>query len=256
MILLTLSYDGTAYSGWQRQNNAITVSELLETALEGIYHEPITVKGASRTDAGVHAYDQKASFSISANNGIKIPLAKLPEVLNAKLPSDIVIISAQEVPEGFNPRFSAISKTYEYNILNAPLNDPFLKRLAWHIPQTLDIDAMNKACELFIGTHDFAAFCASGGSQLTTERTINSAFLKQTPFRTQNLLTFTVNGNAFLYNMVRIMTGTLVYVGLGKLLPDDVTRALETGNRRLAGKTAPPQGLALVSVNLRGINYV
>ncbi len=247
-ILLTLSYDGSNYCGWQRQKNGLSIQECLETALSKLYRKDLSVIGASRTDAGVHAYGQRALFSLPDNEEIHIPIHKLPLVINSALPEDIIVTEAFFVPEDFNPRFAAKNKTYEYNIYNATYNHPFLKRLAWFVPGPLHLSAMEAACALFVGTHDFSGFCAAGGSAKTSVRTIYSASLQQSSCLGSPLISFTVNGNGFLYNMVRIIVGTLVYVGQGKLSLDEVRDVLEHGDRKKAGKTAPPQGLTLMKV--------
>ncbi len=241
-ILLTITYDGTNYCGWQRQKNGLSVQECVENALADVLsRDKVTLTACSRTDAGVHAADQKACFETEK---LLIPLDKLPQVLNSRLPGDIVITHGAEVEPGFNPRYKAKQKTYTYSILNSKYNDPKLRNYSCHIPYELDIQKMKQACKFFIGTHDFKAFSATGSQQKTSIRTIYNANLTQE----NNLLTFTVTGNGFLYNMVRILAGTLLYVGLNKIRPDEISEIIEKKDRTLAGKTVPPQGLTLLKV--------
>ena len=234
-ILLTLAYDGTNYAGWQRQENAITIQQRLEEALDS------KVTGASRTDAGVHALGQCASFEVSH---MPVPLEKLPQVINSRLPSDISIQSAKIAPDGFNPRFRAKFKTYRYQIYNGITPNPLLSRYSAFVPNILDTEKMQQAATHFIGPHDFAAFCASGSAAKTTTRTVFDCKIE----RNDGLITMTVTGNAFLYNMVRIMAGTVLYVGLGKIPPGDIPEIIESKERVRAGKTMPPEGLILVEV--------
>ena len=241
-ILLTLAYDGTQYAGWQRQDNAMAVQEKLEDALSSLLQRNITVQGASRTDAGVHAMGQRATFTAP---DLKIPLDKLPQVLTNLLPTDISVTKADIVPTVFNPRFGAKHKTYMYNFHNEPIQNPLLARYHTHIPQGLDVAAMVQAAPHFIGRHDFAAFCATGSSAKTTVREVYHCAI--TP-NEKDIISLTITGNAFLYNMVRIIAGTLLYVGLGKIKGEDIPAIIQSLDRRKAGKTMPPQGLVLVEV--------
>ncbi len=241
-ILLTVAYDGTAYCGWQRQKNGDTVQERLETVLSCLLGQGVTLLGSSRTDAGVHAKGLRACFTV---DDLLVPLQKLPMIINNALPRDIVVTHARLVSENFHPQYDAISKTYQYSILNAPYPDPFLRNYSWFVPSRLDYESMCRAAEFFVGTHDFSAFCATGSSAKTTTRTIFSSRLS----RQDDLITYTVKGGGFLYNMVRIITGTLVYVGLGKIAPQAVAAIILSKDRTLAGKTAPPNGLTLLQVN-------
>lgn len=239
-VLLTVSYDGTAYAGWQRQENAIAVQQRLEDALSTLLKRRIIVAGASRTDAGVHALGQRASFDA---RGLRVPLDKLPNVLNALLPPDIAVIHALEVPENFNPRFDAIQKTYAYSIYTR--TNPLLARYNAFVPRPLNIKNMQEAAGHFVGVHDFAAFCATGSSAKTTTREV---FMCQVENGQNDTVVITISGNAFLYNMVRIIAGTLVYVGIGKIAPTDIPQIIKSCNRKLAGKTMPPQGLLLKNI--------
>ncbi|MCL2378555.1 MAG: tRNA pseudouridine(38-40) synthase TruA [Defluviitaleaceae bacterium] len=241
-ILLTVAYDGTAYAGWQRQQNAVAVQQRLEEALSELLNGPIVTKAASRTDAGVHALGQRAAFFAE---DLRIPLNKLPQVLNGFLPPDISVTAATAVSEDFNPRFHASYKTYTYNTYTNPTPNPLLRRYSAYMPQALDIQAMKKAAGMFIGRHDFAAFMATGGSAKTTVREIYACEVEEAQ---PGLATLTVTGNGFLYNMVRIITGTVLYVGLGKILPGDIPGIILSRDRTKAGKTMPPEGLTLVRV--------
>ncbi|MCL2225228.1 MAG: tRNA pseudouridine(38-40) synthase TruA [Defluviitaleaceae bacterium] len=241
-ILLTVAYDGTNYAGWQRQENALAIQEKLENALSALLDRTITVRAASRTDAGVHAMGQRASFFAP---DLKIPIAKLPEVLIAYLPQDISVTAAEVVSEEFNPRFGAVQKTYVYNIYNAPCPNPLLHRYSAFVPRPLDLSAMQTAAAFFVGKHDFAAFCATGGNAKTTVREIFACEVSAQP---NGLISLTVTGNAFLYNMVRIIAGTIVYAGLGKFPPQQIPQIITSLKRENAGKTMPAQGLVLMEV--------
>ena len=241
-ILLTVAYDGTNYAGWQRQENAVAVQEKLEDALSRFLSRPVTVRAASRTDAGVHALGQRAAFFAP---DLRVPVEKLPQVLISFLPPDISVTCAQIVPDDFNPRFGAKQKTYVYNMLNAPFPNPLLARYSAFVPHTLNIAAMEEAAAYFVGRHDFAAFCATGGSAKTTVREIFSCGISA---QDTGLLAFSITGNAFLYNMVRIIAGTLLYAGMGKIAPQQIPQIITQKNRANAGKTMPPHGLTLMEV--------
>ena len=238
-ILLTVAYDGTNYCGWQRQDNAVAVQQKLEEALSEIFRREVKTAGASRTDAGVHALGQRAAFSVDK---ISIPIDKLPLVINSHLPEDIAVQGAERVGEGFNPRFDARAKTYCYQIYNAPYSNPLIRRYSAFVPGELNVEKMIEAAPKFIGTHDFAAFCASGSGAKTTVRTIFDCNVSQEG----PLIRMSVTGDGFLYNMVRIMAGTLLYAGMGKV--DDICGIIASGDRKLAGKTMPPEGLTLMEV--------
>lgn len=239
-LKLTIKYDGTAYHGWQRQQNALTVQEVLEDALSRISHSPISVVGCSRTDAGVHAAMHVSSFCMDTS----IPVGKIPLVLNMYLPPDIRAYACEEADNSFNARYDTKEKTYRYRILNSEHNDPFLARYVWHYPIKLDIDKMRAAASLMVGEKDFTAFMASGSSAKTAVRHLKRADVN----KRGDIIELTVSANGFLYNMVRIITGTLVYVGNGKLSDEEVGRIIEQKDRRLGGVTAPPQGLILEEV--------
>jgi len=241
-ILLTLAYDGTNYAGWQRQENAIAVQQKLEEALSTLLNRKVSVRGASRTDAGVHAQGQRACFTAP---DLRVPLDKLPMVLVGLLPSDISVTAAEVVPEEFSPRFDTKHKTYAYSIYNAPCPNPLFTRYSTFVPHCLDIDNMKKAAQLFIGRHDFASFCATGSSAKTTVREVYACSVEK---QSNEMITLTITGNAFLYNMVRIIAGTLLYVGLGKISADDISAIIASKNRKRAGKTMPPEGLVLLNI--------
>ena len=239
-ILLTISYDGTNYSGWQKQKNAVTVQGEFDKACSTLFKTDIESIGASRTDAGVHALGQRAVIDVDTS----IPAEKIPLALNPLLPDDIVVTHAEEVDADFNPRFKALKKTYEYSIYNAPFRNPIYRNYSEYVRCELDLDSMRTACEAFVGEHDFRAFCASGNSSKTTVRIIYSLDVE----KDGDFIKIRVTGNGFLYNMVRIIAGTLIYVGEGRIAPDDLPEIIASGDRRKAGKTAGPSGLVLVKI--------
>ena len=238
---LTMAYDGTNYHGWQRQKNGITVQEVLEDVLTEIAGESVVVTGCSRTDAGVHARVYVCSFAMKTT----IPADKIPFVLNTKLPPDIRAYNCEVMHESFNARFETVTKAYEYKIVNAPFQNPLMRNFAWHYPIKLDLLKMQKAAKIIQGKHDFASFCAAGSTVKSTVRNLTEL----TVTKDGDIITVRAAADGFLYNMVRIIVGTLVYVGCGKLSEDDIAELIEKKDRRLLGITAPPQGLALVEVN-------
>ncbi|GAW30902.1 tRNA pseudouridine(38-40) synthase TruA [Carboxydocella sp. JDF658] len=243
-LKLVLEYDGTNYHGFQSQATAglPTIQGELERVLQRWTGEAITVIGASRTDAGVHARGQVVNFHTSW----PIPVDKVPLALNSGgLPPDIVIKQAEEVEPAFHAQFWAKNKTYCYTIYNSRIPSAFWHRYSWYVPVLLDSQAMAEAARFLLGTHDFAAFRAAGATSKTTIRTINQVAVAQDG----PLLTITINGNGFLYNMVRIIAGTLVEIGKGKLNPEVITQIIASRDRNQAGPTAPPQGLCLLEVN-------
>lgn len=240
-IKLVIEYDGSDFHGWQVQENAHSVQGEVERAIYKITGEKTRVTGASRTDTGVHAFGQVAHFDTAS----KIPPDKFAVVLNTVLPPEVSVISSEEVPANFHARFSSCGKIYEYRVLNRPIRSPILAKRAWHIREPLDLEAMQLAAPKFIGKHDFSSFCASGHSVITFERIITASGWQ----RDGECLVYRVSGNGFLYNMVRIMTGTMVEIGLKKRPPEDIDALLDEKNRNKAGITAPPQGLYLVKVH-------
>ena len=240
-ILLTVEYDGTAYAGWQRQINGLSVQQVLEEALTELCREPIRVTGASRTDAGVHARGQRAHFDTQSH----IPPEKYPFALNTMLPPDIRVTEGRMVPEGFHARFMTCGKLYTYRILNTRHASAILRNTHLHVPVPFSEDPMQKALLSLLGTHDFSAFQAAGGTAKTTVRTMREVRL----VHTGDAFTFTIYGDAFLYNMVRIIVGTLIEIGHGKLKEDAFQQAFATNDRLALGPTAPPHGLELTRVD-------
>lgn len=239
-IKLTIQYDGTAYHGWQTQKNVRTVQETAEKAIAVITGAKPQLTGCSRTDTGVHA----EMFAANFKSETKIPCEKFPLALNTYLPDDIVCIKAEDMPADFNARFCAKGKKYTYYIQNSRFPDVFEKNYAWHYPYKLDIDEMKRAAAAFLGEHDFIGFAASGFTVKTTVRTIYSLDVE----KTGDKIKITVCGNGFLYNMVRIIAGTLAFVGCGKLKAGDMADIIASRDRKRAGITAPPQGLFLSEV--------
>lgn len=247
-IKLTIEYDGTAYHGWQSQDNAVTVQDVVTDAIARLTGEDICITGSSRTDAGVHALGQVCNFF----TGSSIPADKFAFALNAILPDDIVIRRSEEVTEDFHARFSTIGKKYRYLFYNSVFPSALMRNRAYHVFYPLDVRAMAEAAEYFKGTHDFAAFSATGGSAKTTVRTITDCCVS----RDGDIVTFSVKGNGFLYNMVRIMAGTLVDVGIGRISPKAVPEIIDSLDRKRAGRTAPPHGLYLEEIYYDDRYYV
>ncbi|MCL2708420.1 MAG: tRNA pseudouridine(38-40) synthase TruA [Defluviitaleaceae bacterium] len=245
-ILLTVAYDGTGYAGWQRQTNGIAVQQVMEETLARLLSQNVTLRSASRTDAGVHAQGQRAAFFAEE---MKIPLNKLPDVVNAALPPDISVSAAEVVADGFNPRH-AKSKTYIYQIRNAKHPDPLTGRYSAFVKCALDIGAMREAAAHILGRRDFSAFRAAtpDNAAQSPVREVYSCEVGSCEISGGRQVTITVAGNAFLYNMVRIIAGTLVYAGLGKISAGEMPGIIESGDRTRAGKTMPPQGLTLMEV--------
>lgn len=239
-IKITLEYDGSRYHGWQKQNNVITIQETVEKAIEKITGEDIKIIGSGRTDAGVHAKAQVANF----NTNTSIPIEKLPYAINSQLPKDIVVNSAKIVPETFHAQKSAISKIYTYTIYNAPFPSPLKRHYVYFYPKHLDVEEMKKASKYFIGKHDFASFKSAGSDVKTTVRYIENLEVRANG----NLITIKMKADGFLYNMARIIAGTLLDVGLYRKKPEDISYIIKSRDRRLAGKTLPPQGLCLEKV--------
>ncbi|MCI5568649.1 MAG: tRNA pseudouridine(38-40) synthase TruA [Lachnospiraceae bacterium] len=239
-IFLEIAYDGTNYSGWQVQNNAVSVQETIDKALSEWLGEEIHTIGASRTDAGVHARGNVAVFDTES----LIPADKFAFGLNARLPEDISIQESFEVPAEFHPRFTETIKTYEYKILNRRFPDPTRRNDSLFYYGKLNVDAMNEAAAYLVGPHDFKSFCAVNHDAKTTVRTIYSAMVD----KDGDIITFEITGNGFLYNMVRIIAGTLIEVGKGKLKPEDIKMIMEARDRQKAGPTAPAHGLTLVEI--------
>jgi tRNA pseudouridine38-40 synthase len=240
-IRLVVEYDGTGLHGWQRQANAATVQQHLEDALAQLLSHPTSVGGASRTDAGVHARGQVASFRTERS----IPLHGIRRGLNTMLPPQIAIRDAAEVPDDFHPRFSALGKHYRYTLLVRADRSPRWRDRAWHHSDALDLDAMREAAAHLIGSHDFAAFRAAGCSAKTTLRRIDQIAIA----RDGELVRIDVRGNAFLRNMVRIIVGTLSEAGTGYRPASQVAEILALRDRTKGGITAPAHGLELIGVD-------
>ncbi len=239
-IRLLIEYDGTAFHGWQSQINARAVQDEVEKAVRLVTGEECGITGASRTDTGVHALGQVANFMTAS----KIPPDKYVYTLRSVLPDDVVIKKSDEVPADFHSRYWAKGKRYRYLIYNSEFASALLRNRAYHVPYKLNFNAMCEAVSCFPGTHDFSAFKATGGSTKTSVRTIFDASLD----RDGDMIGFTVSGNGFLYNMVRIIAGTLVEVGCGKIDPRSIPDIIAGGDRKMAGVTAPAQGLYLEEV--------
>jgi tRNA pseudouridine38-40 synthase len=240
-IRLTLEYDGTDFVGWQRQPNGPTVQAALEDALAQMTGAPVVVRGAGRTDAGVHALGQVAHFDTATT----IPLVGFRRGLNQLLPRSIAVVAAADAPPDFDARRSARGKLYRYSIWNADSRSARLARFSWHVPRLLDVAAMRAAAWPLLGRHDFAAFRAADCERPTTTRTLRRLDVT----RSGHLVEIDVEADAFLKNMVRILTGTLAEAGLAKLSADDVAGTLASRDRQLSGPTAPPWGLTLVRVH-------
>ena len=242
-ILLTVEYKGTNYAGWQRQENALAVQQVLEDALEIMLRQKVILCASGRTDAGVHALGQRAHFDYDGT----FPTDRIALASLSLLPSDVAILDAREVPSDLHAQYSAKRKTYRYQAYLSRQNHPLLNDLYAPIPYEesyFDFSMIEKAAKDLVGTHDFEGFSNKGSQVRSTVRTIYDVSVKKEGM----FVTFSVTGNGFLYNMVRIIAGTLVYIGLGKRSPDVIRKILETRDRNLAGKTLPPQGLCLIGV--------
>jgi tRNA pseudouridine38-40 synthase len=263
---ITVAYDGTDFVGWQRQASGTSIQSLLEDALSELEGGPVTVLGAGRTDAGVHALGQVAACTLTRAFAADV----IVRALNVRLPLAVRVVSADQVADDFHPQFAAKSKTYRYRIWNADVLDPFERLFAWHIYGRLNVDAMNAAARMLEGTHDFAAFQGTGSDVKTTERTVlSSLILRQAQDERQKsplmvslpalslsngsnhepLIAYEVTGNGFLRHMVRAIAGTLVEIGRGRRPPAWMREVLESRDRSQAGVTAPAAGLFLVRVD-------
>ena len=241
-IKLTIEYDGKEFNGWQKQPSKLNIQGTIEQAIKLITGEEVDLTASGRTDAGVHALGQVANFKTNSN----IPIEKIPIALNSNLKKSIRIISAEEVDERFHSRLTCKKKTYRYIINNSEFSSAIYRNLETHIPQKLNIEKMQKAAKYFEGEHDFKAFKASGTSSKSSIRKIYKAEVFKMP---NNRIYIELTGNGFLYNMVRIITGTLVDVGTEKIEPEDIKKIIDSKDRNLAGKTLQPNGLYLVKVN-------
>lgn len=264
-IKLTVAYDGTNYHGWQLQPGRETIEGELNKALSNLTGEQVCVTGASRTDAGVHALGNVAVFDTVSC----IPAEKFSYALNQRLPADIVIQSSEEVPGDFHPRHCECKKIYEYTILNRKFPLPQYRNTAYFYYGKLDTGKMRRACKAFIGEHDFAGFCSSGAQVKSTVRTIYNLEILEEKMQepgistmenqecghdmadTGSIITIRVQGNGFLYNMVRIIAGTLLEAGKGRINPDNMEEIIASCDRSRAGATAPAKGLKLVQIYYR-----
>ena len=240
-IKLTIEYDGKDFNGWQKQPNKLNIQGNIEKVISEITKEEIELIGSGRTDAGVHAIGQVANFKTNSN----IPIEKFAIAINSRLKKSIIIKKAEEVPERFHSRYNCKKKTYRYIINNSDMGSAIYRNLEYNIKMPLNLENMKKASKYFDGEHDFSAFKASGTSSKSSVRTIYSADVKKENER----IIIELTGNGFLYNMVRIISGTLVEVGLGKIRPEEIKDIIDSKNRQMAGKTLPPYGLYLVEVN-------
>ncbi len=239
-IMIEIEYDGTNYSGWQIQPNSTTIQEQIMKALKKLTGKEIILHGAGRTDAGVHAYGQVASFMLEMN----IPVERIPLALNSNLPEDITIVNARQVPMDFHARYNAIGKRYIYHIYENRYRSSLLRNYSYHVRYDLDHNKMREGAKILMGTHDFRGFMSKGSSIENTIRTIHKLDL----ISKDNSLYIHIEGDGFLYNMVRIITGTLVKIGAGNMPVDQIKKVLESGDRTLAGPKAPPEGLFLDKV--------
>lgn len=239
-LLCTMSYRGTAYHGFQSQNNAIAIQNILEDRLSRLTDGNVKINGCSRTDKGVHANE----FCFNFKTEHPIPCNNIIRGINSILPDDIAVHNCKEVDESFHARFSCIGKEYLYLMLNSPTKNPFYSDLALHYPYKFDCDLAEKCSQSFVGTHDFSSFCGTSNTKENCVRTIEYFTVR----KDDNFVRFIVKGDGFLYNMVRIMVGTLIFINEGKISPDEIKSIILKKDRSLAGKTASPWGLYLNKV--------
>lgn len=242
-IKLIVAYLGTNYHGWQVQPNGITIEEVLNKALSELFEQEITVLGASRTDAGVHSLGNVAIFDVDS----KMEPTRISYALNTRIPEDIVVLDSCKVADDWHPHFVSSIKTYEYRILNRTFNDPIRRFNTYHYHHKLDVEAMKEAAKYFEGTHDFSAFCSVKAQVKTFERTLYEVSIK----KDDDVIIIRCVGDGFLYNMVRIITGTLLQVGQGRIRPEDITGIIESKDRENAGPTAPAHGLTLMGIEYK-----
>ncbi|MBS7176117.1 tRNA pseudouridine synthase A [uncultured Ruminococcus sp.] len=237
-LLFEIAYQGTRYHGYQVQENALSVAQVLQDAIEAVTGSRDDITGCSRTDTGVHAN----SFYFNMKTESRIPEDRFPIALNHALPPDIAVKRCQEVPMEFHARYHCLRKEYLYRIWNSEIRSPFLDGLVSEYKYPLDLPCLQKATQDFVGTYDFRAFCAAGGKEMETVRTIYEASICR---EEDDMVCFRVSGDGFLYHMVRIMVGTLLEINEGKIPPDSIREIIEQRDRTLAGRTAKPQGLYL-----------
>lgn len=239
-VKLVVAYDGTNYHGWQVQPNGVTIESVLNQHLSALLGEDIVVTGASRTDSGVHSLGNVAIFDTST----RMPAEKISFALNQKLPADIVVQDSCEVPADWHPRYQKGRKTYEYRILNKTFRNPTRRLDTYFYHHVLDVEAMQEAAKHLVGEHDFKSFCAVGAQVKTTVRTLYDCKVT----KNDDIITIKVTGNGFLYNMVRIIAGTLIKVGAGDIKPEEIVGILDACDRSKAGPTAPAQGLTMIGI--------
>lgn len=238
-IRMTVAYDGTNYCGWQVQPNGITIEQVLNEKLSILLGEEIVVSGASRTDSGVHSLGNICVFDTNT----RMPGDKICYAINQSLPDDIVVVDSAEVPDDWHPRYVNSTKTYEYRILNRKFPDPTRRLDTYFFHYNLDVYKMQRAADILVGEHDFKSFCSAGSQVKTTVRTIYSCDVN----KKDDVITIRIKGNGFLYNMVRIIAGTLIKVGDGTISVDNMGSILEACDRNAAGPTAPAHGLTMIS---------
>jgi tRNA pseudouridine38-40 synthase len=239
-VLIQVAYDGSDYCGWQLQTGVPTIEQVLNDTLTELLGEPITVIGASRTDTGVHSLGSVAVFDTTS----RIPPEKISYALNQRLPDDIVVQSSYQVADDFHPRHCDSVKTYEYRILNREFPLPTERKTSFFYYRKLDVSAMAQAAALFVGTHDFASFCSAHSQVQSTVRTVTSCTVE----KEGDMIHIRVSGTGFLYNMVRILAGTLIEIGYEARVPEDMSRILAARTRSAAGPTAPAHGLTMVGI--------
>lgn len=240
-LKITIQYDGSAYHGWQVQKNALTVQEVFQNAVEKVFKKRLDVVGCSRTDSGVHAN----MYVLTLKTDMDIDSNGVVFALNSKLPADIAVIDCEECDGDFHPRYSCKSKEYVYKLYNGKIRNPFLKDYAYHYRYEIDVDYLCREAQAFVGTYDYSGFCSAKSDVEDTVRTVK----KFEVCRDGDMVYFTVEADGFLYNMVRIMVGTLLFVSEGKIKEGELSRIIKSKDRKKAGKTAPPQGLYLNKIN-------
>lgn len=240
-VMLIVAYDGTNYCGWQIQPNGVSIQEKINEAISDLFGQPIECIGASRTDAGVHALGQVAIFDVDT----RMPAERICLALNQRLPEDIVVQESFEVEEDFHPRYAESRKTYQYKILNRKMPDPTARRDTFHYYYPLDVDKMRAAASYLVGQHDFTSFSAAKAQVKSRVRTLYYCRV----FKEGDIITIEVCGSGFLYNMVRIIAGTLIQVGGGEIPVEDIPGILNGKNRALAGPTAPAHGLTMIGID-------
>lgn len=239
-LFLTISYDGSNYHGWQVQKNAVTVQEVFQNAVKKLFNQNIDIKGCSRTDSGVHANKYCVSFKADTD----IPCENIIMALNSYLPDDISVLSCSDMDIDFHARYNVLKKEYVYIINNSKIRNPFLRNYTFWYRYNIDADYLNEQAQAFVGTYDYSGFCSAHSGVEDTVRTVYSFEVS----RKGDMVYFKVSADGFLYNMVRIMVGTLLFVNEGKIKKDELKNVILSKNRKLAGKTAPPQGLYLNDV--------